>query len=192
MVTNLAAAASDAKLLVTSRTPLKVAGERLYPVSPLETPDPGDEVERLLQCESVELFVSRARSSKPDFVVTAANARPVAEICTALEGLPLAIELAATRVGVLPPATMLQRLDNSLQLLKGGGRDAPERQRTIRATIDWSYGLLEPEQQQLFDRLAVFAGGCSLGPPRAFAERPRRRRRARLVDRQRPRSRRRD
>jgi predicted ATPase len=163
LVADIAGTAAAVKLLVTSRTPLHLAGERVYTVSPLETPDAADELERLLQCESVALFVSRARSVRPDFVVTAANARPVAEICKALEGLPLAIELAATRVGVLPPATMLQRLDNSLQLLKGGARDAPERQRTIRATIDWSYALLEPEQQQLFVRLAVFAGGCTLG-----------------------------
>jgi tetratricopeptide (TPR) repeat protein len=119
-------------------------------------------VEQLLQCESVELFVSRARSGRPDFVVTAANARPVAGICKALEGLPLAIELAATRVGVLPPAVMLQRLDDRLKLLKGGARDAPERQRTLRATIDWSYDLLEPQEQRLFGSLGVFAGGFML------------------------------
>jgi predicted ATPase len=161
-LTNIAAAASDAKLLVTSRAPLKVAGERLYPVPPLETPDAADEVERLLQRESVALFASRARSMRPDFVVTAANARPVAEICNALEGLPLAIELAATRVGVLPPAVMVQRLDHRLKLLKGGARDAPERQRTLRATIAWSYDLLEPQEQRLLGRLGVFAGGFTL------------------------------
>jgi tetratricopeptide (TPR) repeat protein len=119
-------------------------------------------VQRLIRCESVELFASRARSARPDFAVTGVNARPVAEICTALEGLPLAIELAATRAGVLPPAAMLERLDDRLKLLKGGAPDAPARQHTLRATIDWSYDLLEPEQQRLFVRLAVFAGGYTL------------------------------
>jgi predicted ATPase len=131
-------------------------------VSPLQTPDGTDDVERLLQCESVALFASRARSVRSDFAVTAGNARPVGEICTALAGLPLAIELAATRVGVLPPAALLERLNRPLQLLKGGAPDAPERQRTIRATIDWSYELLDPQDQRLFMRLAVFAGGCTL------------------------------
>ena len=106
--------------------------------------------------------MSRARSARSEFAVTAGNARPVAEICTALDGLPLAIELAATRVGVLPPAALLERLGRPLHLLKGGAPDAPERQRTIRATIDWSYELLEPHDQHLFMRLAVFAGGCTL------------------------------
>ena len=94
--------------------------------------------------------------------MTAENAQPVAEICRALGGLPLALELAATRVGILPPAALLERLEHLLKLLKGGARDAPERQRTIRATIDWSHDLLEPLEQHLFRRLAVFAGGCTL------------------------------
>ncbi len=158
----VAATTSAVKLIVTSRVPLHLATERVYSVSPLQTPDGTDDVERLLQCESVALFASRARSVRPEFAVTAANARPVAEICTALAGLPLAIELAATRVGVLPPAALLERLNRPLKLLKGGAPDAPERQRTIRATIDWSYDLLEPEDQRLFMRLAVFAGGCTL------------------------------
>ena len=158
----VAATTSAVKLIVTSRVPLHLATERVYPVSPLQTPDGTDDLERLLQCESVALFVSRARSVRPEFAVTAANARPVAEICTALAGLPLAIELAATRVGVLPPAALLERLSRPLQLLKGGAPYAPERQRTIRATIDWSYDLLEPQDQRLFMRLSVFAGGCTL------------------------------
>jgi predicted ATPase/DNA-binding SARP family transcriptional activator len=161
-VADLVETASAAKLLVTSRASLHLAGERVYPVSPLETPSGSEDVERLLQYDSVALFASRARSVRPDFAVTIANARTVAEICDALEGLPLAIELAATRVGVVPPADMLQRLDDRLQLLKGGARDAPERQRTLRATIDWSYDLLEPQEQLLFGRLAVFAGGFTL------------------------------
>ena len=158
----IAGGGSAAKVLVTTRAPLRLAGEQVYPVSPLETPAGHDDLERLLRCESVALFASRSRSVRSDFVITAANARAVAEVCKALEGLPLAIELAASRVAVLPPATMLERLDDRLQLLKGGVRDAPERQRTMRATIDWSYDLLEPEQQQLFTRIAVFAGGFTL------------------------------
>ena len=158
----VAATTSAVRVLVTSRVPLHLPTEHVYQVSPLETPDRTDDVERLLQCESVALFASRARSVRSEFAVTAANARPVAEICTALAGLPLAIELAATRVGVLPPAALLERLSRPLKLLKGGAPDAPERQRTIRATIDWSYELLEPHDQNLFMRLAVFAGGCTL------------------------------
>jgi predicted ATPase len=151
LVGDIAGSGSAAKVLVTTRAPLRLAGEQVYPVPPL------------LESESVALFASRSRSVRSDFLVTAANAQAVADVCNALEGLPLAIELAATRVAVLPPATMLERLDDRLQLLKGGARDAPERQRTIRATIDWSYDLLEPKQQRLFRRLAVFAGGFSLG-----------------------------
>jgi len=158
----VSATTSAVKLLVTSRIPLHLATERVYPVSPLQTPDAAEDVERLLQCESVALFVSRARSARSEFSVTAGNARPVAEICTALDGLPLAIELAATRVGVLPPAALLERLGRPLNLLKGGAPDAPDRQRTIRATIEWSYELLESHDQNLFMRLAVFAGGCTL------------------------------
>jgi len=158
----VSATTSAVKLLVTSRIPLHLATERVYPVSPLQTPDAAEDVERLLQCESVALFVSRARSARSEFSVTTGNARPVAEICTALDGLPLAIELAATRVGVLPPAALLERLGRPLNLLKGGAPDAPERQRTMRATIEWSYDLLEAHDQNLLMRLAVFAGGCTL------------------------------
>lgn len=162
LVAEIAETTSAAKLLVTSRAQLHLAEEHVYPVTPLAMPTSSDDVDRLLQCESVALFSSRARSVRSDFVVTTGNAQPVAEICKALDGLPLAIELAATRVGVLPPAALLERLDRRLRLLKGGARDAPERQRTIRATIDWSYDLLEPQEQRLFVRLAVFAGGCTL------------------------------
>ena len=162
LVGAIAGGGSAANVLVTTRAPLRLAGEQVYPVSPLETPEGHDDLERLLRCESVALFAARSRSVRSDFVITDANARAVAEVCKALEGLPLAIELAASRVAVLPPATMLERLDDRLQLLKGGVRDVPERQRTMRATIDWSYDLLEPEQQQLFTRIAVFAGGFTL------------------------------
>ena len=162
LVAGIAATAPDVKLLVTSRAPLRLSAERVYPVSPLETPAGGDDLERLSQCESVALFEARAQSVQPDFAVTPANAAAVADICRALDGLPLAIELAATRVGALPPAALRQRLDHRLKLLVGGAQDAPERQRTLRATIDWSFDLLEPTEQRLFVRLAVFVGGWTI------------------------------
>ena len=158
----IASTTSTVRLLATSRVPLHLATERVYQVSPLETPERTDDVERLLQRESVALFASRARSARSEFAVTVENAQPVAEICQALGGLPLALELAATRVGVLPPAALLERLEHPLKLLKGGARDAPERQRTMRATIDWSFELLEPQEQHLFLRFAVFTGGWTL------------------------------
>jgi predicted ATPase len=162
LLADIAAAGAGVKMLVTSRAPLRLSAEHIYPVWPLETPDGSEDVEHLVRRESVALFESRARAVRPHFAVTPANAGAVADICTALDGLPLAIELAATRVGTLPPAALLQRLDRRLLLLRGGARDAPERQRTLRATIDWSYDLLEPEEQRLFARLAVFAGGCTI------------------------------
>src|SRR5829696_2338029 len=116
-------------------------------------------LERLTQYEAVRLFVERARAVKPDFSITNESAPAVAEICVRLDGLPLAIELAAARVTMLPPRAMLQRLSSRLKLLTGGARDLPERQRTLSATIEWSFALLEEGEQQLFARLAVFSGG---------------------------------
>ena len=161
-VAGIAASAPDVKLLVTSRAPLRLSAERVYPILPLETPESGDDLERLSQCESVSLFETRAQSVQPGFAVTRANADAIADICRALDGLPLAIELAATRVGGLPPAALQQRLDHRLKLLVGGARDAPERHRTLRATIDWSFDLLTPAEQRLFVRLAAFSGGCTI------------------------------
>jgi predicted ATPase/DNA-binding SARP family transcriptional activator len=161
-VADLAAGAAGVKLLVTSRAPLRLSAEHVYPVSPLPTPAGDEDVDGLLQCESVALFEARAQAVRPDFAVNVTNAGAVADICGALDGLPLAIELAASRVGVLPPAAMSQRLDHALMLLVGGAQDAPERQRTLRATIDWSYEILEQAEQRLFVRLAVFAGGCTI------------------------------
>ncbi|MGZ4373119.1 MAG: AfsR/SARP family transcriptional regulator, partial [Gaiellaceae bacterium] len=162
LVADIAATAADVKLLVTSRTPLRLSAERVYPVSPLKMPAGGEDLQRLLQCNSVELFETRARAVRPEFAVNPDNAGAVADICKALDGLPLAIELAATRVGALPPAALRRRLDQRLKLLTGGARDVPERQRTLRATIDWSYELLEPADQRLFVGLAAFAGGCTI------------------------------
>jgi predicted ATPase/DNA-binding SARP family transcriptional activator len=163
-VADVVARAPGVKLLVTSRAPLRLSAEHVYPVSPLATPSLADseDADLLLRCESVALFEARAQAVQPHFAVTSANAGAVAEVCRALDGLPLAIELAAARTSTLPAEAMRRRLDHRLELLVGGVQDAPERQRTLRATIDWSYGLLEPAEQRLFTRLAVFAGGCTI------------------------------
>jgi predicted ATPase/Tfp pilus assembly protein PilF len=152
------------KVLATSRMPLRLRAEREYAVPPLGLPrrKPPPPPEQLSQFESVRLFIDRAQAVKADFAIDNETAPAVAEICWRLDGLPLAIELAAARVRMLPPHAMLSRLEQRLPLLTGGARDAPERQRTLRNTIVWSYDLLEPEDQVLFRRLAAFAGGCTL------------------------------
>ena len=139
------------KILVTSRAPLRIAAEREYAVPPL-----ADE-------EAAELFISRAQAANASFDLSEQNAAAVAELCARLEGLPLAIELAAARTKLLSPSTLLTRLTNRLALLTGGRRDAPQHQQTLRMTFDWSYDLLEPDAQQLFARLGVFSGGWTLG-----------------------------
>jgi predicted ATPase/class 3 adenylate cyclase len=150
-------------VLATSRVPLRLRAEREYPVPPLGLPrrKPPPTAEQLSQFEAVRLFIDRAQAVKPNFAVDNANAPAIAEICHRLDGLPLAIELAAARVRMLPPPALLTRLEQRLPLLTGGARDAPARQRTLRDTIAWSYDLLELEEQQLFRRLAVFAGGAT-------------------------------
>jgi predicted ATPase len=152
------------KIMVTSRAALHVYGEHEFPVSPLALPDSRSipAVEVLSQYPAVALFVQRAVAAKPDFALNRENAAAVAEICARLDGLPLAIELAAARVKVLSPASMLTRLANRLQLLTGGARDLPQRQQTLRAAMDWSYDLLSAAEQKLFRRLSVFVGGCNL------------------------------
>ena len=158
-------------MLVTSRTPLHTSGEQEYPLSPLLLPDPEHlpPLEHVLQFEAVRLFVERAQAVKPDFTVTTANASAVAEICYRLDGLPLAIELAAALVKLLPPHALLQRLEKRLPLLTRGARDLPARQQTMRDAIAWSHDLLTPEEQTLFQRLAVFPGGCTLEAAQAVA-----------------------
>ena len=158
------AATRAVKLLVTSREALHVAAERVYPVPPLGLPDPTHlpELSALSQYEAVALFIERAKAVAPDFEVTDATAPALAEICVRLDGLPLALELAAARMALLSPETMLARLDERLKLLTGGRRDAPERQRTLTQTLAWSYDLLEPDEGSLFARLGVFAGGFAL------------------------------
>jgi predicted ATPase/Tfp pilus assembly protein PilF len=163
-VWSLLGSAPRVTVLVTSRVPLRLRAEREYPVPPLGLPrrKPPPTLEQLTQYEAVQLFIDRAQAVTPDFTVDNDNAPAVAEICWRLDGLPLAIELAAARVRLLPPQAMLARLEQRLPFLTGGARDAPARQQTLRNTIAWSYDLLEPDEQILFRRLAVFAGGCTL------------------------------
>jgi predicted ATPase/DNA-binding NarL/FixJ family response regulator/transcriptional regulator with XRE-family HTH domain len=156
-------AGPDLSLLVTSRAPLRVRGEREYPLSPLPLPPARHDTASVLATNpAVTLFVARAQDVRPDFELTDENARVVATICTRLDGLPLAIELAAPRIRLLPPAALLARLDQTLPLLTTVLRDAPARQRSLRETIAWSYKLLEEPEQRLFRRLAVFVGGWTL------------------------------
>jgi predicted ATPase/serine/threonine protein kinase len=160
----LLAAAPTLKMLVTSRSPLHIYGEYEFPVPSLPLPDlrgPLSPAE-LSRNPTIALFVDRATAVKPNFAITEENAAAVAALCARLEGLPLAIELAAARIKLLSPAAMQARLEKRLELLTGGARDLPERQRTLRGTIDWSYGLLNPAEQALFRRVSVFAGGCTL------------------------------
>ena len=154
----------DARMLATSRSPLRIYGEQEYAVPPLALPDPRHlpDLETLSQFASVALFVERAMAVRPGFMVDAANAPAIAEICVRLDGLPLAIELAAARVRVLTPPAILSRLGDRLTLLAGGSRDLPERQQTLRGAIDWSHDLLEPADRVAFARFAVFAGGAEL------------------------------
>ena len=172
-VARLLAAAPAAKALVTSRAVLRVAGEHDLevlplalppapaPLDPRRRPRPGPPA-RLSQYEAVRLFVERARAARADFAVTNETAPAVAELCHRLDGLPLALELAAARCGSCPPEALLARLGRRLPLLTGGPRDAPARQRTLRGTVAWSHDLLAPAERGLFRRLAVFAGGCTL------------------------------
>ena len=162
------------KVLATSRAPLRLRGEREFPVGPLEVPDvrQRESVERLSQYDAVRLFIARAQDAVPDFAVTNETAPAVAEICARLDGLPLAIELAAARVKLLSPPALLTRLERRLPLLTGGARDAPARQQALRTTIAWSYDLLAPSEQLLFRRLTVFAGGIALEAAEAVADAP--------------------
>jgi predicted ATPase/serine/threonine protein kinase len=153
------------KVVVTSQALLHVYGEHEFSVPSLTAPDPKSAPavpDALSRFPAVALFLERAKAIKPEFTVTKENAGDIAAICSRLDGLPLAIELAASRIKLLSPAAMLARLESSLNLLTGGARDLPVRQQTLRGTVDWSYSLLSPAEQNLFQRLAVFAGGCTL------------------------------
>jgi predicted ATPase/class 3 adenylate cyclase len=164
LVSDLLAACPRLKVLVTSRAALHLYGEHQYEVPPLELPESNgcSSIERLRECEAVKLFVERARAAKADFVLAKEDVSAVAEICARLDGLPLAIELAAARVKLLNPRTMLRHVGNRLKLLSGDVRDLPARQRTLRNAIDWSHDLLENDEQTLFRRMSMFAGGCTL------------------------------
>jgi len=164
LVSELLATAPQVTVLSTSRERLHVYGEQEYPVHPLSLPDlhRGETKDQLLAYEAVNLFIQRARAVQPGFKVDEAEISPVARICVRLDGLPLAIELAASQVKIQPPLILAQRLDNSLDALPSGPRDLPARQRTLRATLDWSYNLLQEDEKKLFARLAVFSGGGTL------------------------------
>ncbi|HEX3117638.1 MAG TPA: protein kinase [Candidatus Acidoferrum sp.] len=164
LVSQLLSLNANLKILVTSRAALHVYGEYDFSVPPLSLPDARthSSIDSLAKYSSVALFVQRAAAAKPGFELTDENAAAVIEICTRLDGLPLAIELAAARVKVLSPSSLLSRLASRLQLLTGGAKDLPERQQTLRAAMDWSYDLLNSAEQKLFRRLSVFVGGCNL------------------------------
>jgi predicted ATPase len=164
VIAELITAAQKLRVLVTSRAPLHIYGEHEFPVPTLALPDlqSGASREALAANPTVALFLARAAAVKPNFELTEENARAVATICTRLDGLPLAIELAAARIKLLSPSAMQSRLEGSLQLLTGGAKDLPMRQQTLRGTIDWSYDLLSSAEQTLFRRLSVFVGGCTL------------------------------
>jgi non-specific serine/threonine protein kinase len=173
-IADLLAACPDLTALVTSRERLRLSGEREYPVSPLALPAAGDAIplDVLAGSEAIALFVERAQAVNPGFALSEESAPAVAEICRRLDGLPLAIELAAARVKMLPPSALLVRLERALPLLIGGGRDLPARQQTMRDAIAWSHDLLSPEEQAVFRRLAVFVGGFTLDAAEAVASVP--------------------
>jgi predicted ATPase len=168
LVTELLRGCSQLKVLSTSRAVLRLSGEQAFPVPPLPVPDPEHlpALALLRDYAAVRLFLDRAMRARPDFALTPTNAPDVATICALLDGLPLAVELAAARVRTLPPRSLVERMHAShpasLGLLAGGPRDAPIRQQTLRNTIAWSYGLLASREQVLFRHLAVFSAGCTL------------------------------
>ena len=164
IISGLLAACPNVKVLVTSRERLGVRGERVIAVAPLQLPESRDrpDLEALQRNPAVALFVERASEADPEFAVTEENAAAVSNICRRLDGLPLAIELAAPWIRVLPPAALFRRLESNLMLLQDGSRDLPQRQRTLWDAIAWTYDLLSGDEQRLFRRIAVFSGGCTL------------------------------
>ena len=164
VVSEVLARSPTTRVLVTSRAPLRLSAERAYPLRPLRTPDPASPQDAAVlgAVPAAALFLERARAAKPGFAVAPEVAPVIAGICARLDGLPLAIELAAARLRILPPSHLLAQLDRRLELLTGGAVDLPVRQQTLRATLDWSYQLLTQPQRSLLIRLAVFVGGFTL------------------------------
>ena len=165
----LLSACPDLSILATSREPLGIAGEIVWRVPSLSLPESEMPMEQLERAAAIQLFVERARAALPEFELSEQNARAVADVCRRLDGIPLALELAAAHAPLLSAEQIAARLGDALGLLTRGGRLAPPRQQTVRATLDWSYGLLTAPEQILFDRLAVFAGGCTLETAEAVA-----------------------
>ena len=174
LLAELLEACPEIKILVTSREVLRLRGEHQFSVPPLALPDPRHlpDVRLLTQFPSVKLFIQRAQAIQSDFDVTPDNAVTIAQICLRLDGLPLAIELAAARIKLLRPQALLTRLDHRLQVLTGGTRDLPLRQQTLRSTLAWSYELLTEREQRLFEQLSVFVGGCPLEAAEAICAVP--------------------
>lgn len=164
----------ELRIVTTSRTPLRIAAEREYPLAPLALPPASDfdASESLIAYPAIALFVERARTTRGSFELTQENAQAVTAVCRRLDGLPLALELAAARLRLLSPEALLERLDHALQVLTSGPRDTPERQQTLRATIDWSHSLLNESEQRLLRRMAVFAGGCTFADVEAVCANP--------------------
>jgi predicted ATPase len=174
ILAEILSAAPQLKAIVTSRETLHVYGEHDFPMLPLGLPSRGQvaSTQSLLEYDAIRLFVERAISVKPDFKLTGENAPAISEICIALDGLPLAIELAAVHARTLSPHALLARLESRLKLLVGGPRDLPARQQTLRGAIDWSYDLLDEEERILFRHLSIFVGGCTLDAVEAIAASP--------------------
>src|SRR3989440_915066 len=170
-IVDLLAACPHLKILVTSREVLHVQAEHEFPVPPLALPDPGPlpDLAALSHYSAVALFLQRAQAVKPDFQITDATARAIVEICVRLDGLPLAIELAAARMKLFPPQALLARLDQRLAVLTGTSRDVPRRQQTLRNTLAWRYNLLDAAEQRLFRRISAFVGGAALEAADAVA-----------------------
>ena len=163
IVAELLISSPGIKILITSRIPLQLRGEHEYPVSPLNIPPENlPAAEDICEYEAVALFNQQAQSVKPNFQTTAENCKDIAAICRRLDGLPLAIEIAAARIKMLPPKALLKKLEGGLNVLVGQAKDLPDRQHTLRSTIEWSYELLEPHEQTLFTYLGIFSGGFSL------------------------------
>jgi predicted ATPase len=162
MIGELLSGAPAVKFLVTTRSVLNIRGEHEYPVPPMSVPSPTQPLRAAEKSDAVRLFVETARSVNPAFELNDDNANDVAEICRRLDGLPLAIELAATRVRLLPISSLLARLEDRFSVLKSGLRDAPDRHRTLWDTITWDYELLAPAERTLFVRLGVFVGSFPL------------------------------